>query len=154
MSAPAAARVLATLQRAPRLPPVIVLTSTPHEAWTARARRAGVRAVLRSDAGTDELAAALTATNAGLLAVHPDAVSVASAALATTPTADATTPTPRELEVLEMMAEGMSNRAIAVRLKISRHTVKFHVAALLTKLGAQSRTEAVTAGVRQGLISL
>jgi NarL family two-component system response regulator YdfI len=65
-----------------------------------------------------------------------------------------TTVTPRELEILEMMAEGMSNLTIAARLKISRHTVKFHVASVLTKLGARSRTEAVTAGVRQGLIVL
>jgi DNA-binding CsgD family transcriptional regulator len=53
-----------------------------------------------------------------------------------------------------MMAEGMSNRAIGGRLKISRHTVKFHVASILTKLAARSRTEAVTLGLRHGLISL
>jgi DNA-binding CsgD family transcriptional regulator len=53
-----------------------------------------------------------------------------------------------------MMAEGMSNRRIAVRLGISGYTVKFHVASVLGKLGAASRTEAVTLGVRQGLISL
>ena len=53
-----------------------------------------------------------------------------------------------------MMAEGLSNRTIAMRLKISRYTVKFHVAAILAKLGATSRTEAVTLGVRHGLISL
>jgi DNA-binding NarL/FixJ family response regulator len=153
MSAQAAGRALDVLGRAPRKPPVIVLTSAPHEAWTARARRGGVRAVLRRDASAEELAAAITATKAGLLALHPDAVGGASAATAALP-ADATTLTPRELEVLEMMAEGMRNRAIGVRLKISRHTVKFHVASLLTKLGVRSRTEAVTAGVRQGLISL
>jgi len=55
---------------------------------------------------------------------------------------------------LEMMAEGMSNRAIARHLKISSHTVKFHVASVLGKLGARTRTEAVTAGIRHGLISL
>jgi DNA-binding NarL/FixJ family response regulator len=110
--------------------------------------------VLRSDATADELAAAHEATHAGLLVVHPDAVGVAPAAKPAASIAEAAGPTPRELEVLEMMAEGMSNRAIAARLKISRHTVKFHVAALLTKLGARSRTEAVTAGIREGLISL
>jgi DNA-binding NarL/FixJ family response regulator len=154
MSAAATTRILATLPRGPRTPPIIVVTSTPHEAWTARARRAGVRAVLRSDATADELAAALEATHAGLLVVHPDAVGVVPAANPAASTVEAAGPTPRELEVLEMMAEGMSNRAIAARLKISRHTVKFHVAALLTKLGARSRTEAVTAGIREGLISL
>lgn len=152
MSAAAAQRVLAT--PLPRAAPVIVLTSMPREAWTARARRAGVRAVLRADAGADELAAALAAAHAGLLAIDPDALAIASARTAPPPSAETTTPTPRELEVLEMLAEGMSNRAIAARLKISRHTVKFHVAALLAKLGARTRTEAVTAGVRRGLISL
>jgi DNA-binding CsgD family transcriptional regulator len=58
------------------------------------------------------------------------------------------------VEILEMMAEGMSNRRIAVRLGISGYTVKFHVASVLGKLGAASRTEAVTLGVRNGLISL
>jgi DNA-binding NarL/FixJ family response regulator len=153
MSAPAVGRALEALAHAPQVPPVIVLTSAPHEAWTARARRGGVRAVLRRDATAEELTAAITAAKAGLLALHPDAVGGASATAAA-PSAEPTTLTPREIEVLEMMAEGMSNRAIGVRLKISRHTVKFHVASLLTKLGVRSRTEAVTAGVRQGLISL
>jgi DNA-binding NarL/FixJ family response regulator len=62
--------------------------------------------------------------------------------------------TPRELEILEMIAEGMSNRTIAAHLGISDYTVKFHVASILAKLGAASRTEAVTLGVRHGLISL
>ena len=61
---------------------------------------------------------------------------------------------PREQEILEMLAEGLSNRLIAGRLGISSQTVKFHVAAILAKLGAGSRTEAVTFGLRQGLIGL
>jgi len=153
MSAPAATRALELLTSARRPPPVIVLAPVPHEAWTARARRAGVRAVLRQDASAEELAGAIAAARVGLLALHPDALGAAPRAAVPAGGAPATL-TSRELEVLEMMAEGMSNRAIGVRLKISRHTVKFHVASLLTKLGAGSRTEAVTAGVRQGLISL
>jgi DNA-binding NarL/FixJ family response regulator len=62
--------------------------------------------------------------------------------------------TPRELEVLEVLAEGLSNRAIAQRLSISEHTVKFHVASIFAKLGAENRTDAVLRGVRQGLITL
>jgi two-component system, NarL family, response regulator YdfI len=154
MSAEAAARTLERLASARRIPPVILLTSAPLQAWTARARRAGVRAVLRRDATAGELSAAIAATKAGLFALHPDAVSHAPAAAAALPPGEMTTVTPRELEILEMMAEGMSNLTIAARLKISRHTVKFHVASVLTKLGARSRTEAVTAGVRQGLIVL
>ena len=62
--------------------------------------------------------------------------------------------TRRELEVLEVLAEGLSNRAIASRLGISEHTVKFHVASIFAKLGAENRTDAVRRGVRQGLITL
>ena len=62
--------------------------------------------------------------------------------------------TPREVEVLGMLAEGQSNKAIAHRLGISEHTVKFHVTSIMGKLDAGSRTEAVTRGIRQGLIML
>lgn len=62
--------------------------------------------------------------------------------------------TARELEVLEVLAEGLSNRAIALRLHISEHTVKFHLASIFAKLGAENRTDAVRRGVRLGLITL
>jgi two-component system, NarL family, nitrate/nitrite response regulator NarL len=62
--------------------------------------------------------------------------------------------TPRELEVLELVAEGLSSKLIAVRLGISEHTAKFHVNAIMTKLGVQSRTEAVVRAARLGLLSL
>ena len=62
--------------------------------------------------------------------------------------------TPREMEVLRLLAEGLPNKGIASRLGISDHTVKFHVNAILGKLGAQSRTEAVTRATRLGLILL
>ena len=62
--------------------------------------------------------------------------------------------TPRELEVLVLMAEGLSNKAIAARLAISDQTVKFHVASISGKLGASNRTDAVRRGVRRGLIAL
>jgi two-component system nitrate/nitrite response regulator NarL len=62
--------------------------------------------------------------------------------------------TPREREVLDLLAHGLSNRQIAERLGISEHTAKFHVAAVSGKLGAASRTEAVSRGVRRGLITL
>jgi DNA-binding NarL/FixJ family response regulator len=62
--------------------------------------------------------------------------------------------TPREIEVLGMLAEGQSNKAIAHHLGISEHTVKFHVTSIMTKLNAGSRTEAVTLGIRQGLIMI
>ena len=62
--------------------------------------------------------------------------------------------TAREVEVLELLAEGMSNKAIADRLRISDQTVKFHVASISGKLGAHNRTDAVRRAVRRGLIAL
>jgi len=68
--------------------------------------------------------------------------------------AETRTLTARELEVLRMMAEGAANKTIAWKLNISEHTAKFHVASILTKLNASTRTEAVTVGIRRGLILL
>lgn len=62
--------------------------------------------------------------------------------------------TAREREVLELVSQGLSNKLIARRLQISEHTVKFHISSIFTKLGAASRTEAVSRGSRQGLITL
>ena len=62
--------------------------------------------------------------------------------------------TPRELEVLALLAEGLSNKGIALRLGISDQTVKFHVASITGKLGAHTRTGAVRLAVRRGLITL
>jgi DNA-binding NarL/FixJ family response regulator len=62
--------------------------------------------------------------------------------------------TAREIEVLEALAEGLSNRGIAARLKISDQTVKFHVASVIAKLGAANRTDALRRAVREGLVTL
>ncbi len=62
--------------------------------------------------------------------------------------------TPRETEVLQLAAQGLANKQIAVRLGISEHTIKFHLSSLYAKLGVSSRTEAVRAGVRRGLVVL
>jgi DNA-binding NarL/FixJ family response regulator len=152
LSPAATARALDTLGRARVRPVVIVLTAAPRAAWTARARDRGVCAVLARDASAAELAAAVAGTRAGLLVLDADALSGARTESPAARQPDALTA--REHEVLEMIADGLSNRAIAARLKISRHTVKFHVASVLGKLGASGRAEAVTRGVRQGLISV
>jgi DNA-binding NarL/FixJ family response regulator len=67
---------------------------------------------------------------------------------------DAERLTSREIDVLGELARGASNKAIAARLAISEHTVKFHIASIFAKLAVSSRTEAVTHGVRLGLIML
>lgn len=154
LTSPDLVRTLDQLRRFPSLPAVVLLSSDPRAAWTAQARRAGIRAVLRSDATAEELLAAIAAVRAGLVAFHPDVLKSSAATHSAEPGGGATTLTSREVEILGLMAEGMSNRAIAARLGISSHTAKFHVASILAKLGAGSRTEAVTFGVRQGLIAL
>jgi two-component system, NarL family, nitrate/nitrite response regulator NarL len=98
------------------------------------------------------LVAAVHAVAAGLHVVDPR---LATAALPQGAPSDAVDPlSPREHEVLTLVAAGHPNKAIARALGISEHTVKFHVSALLGKLGATSRTEAVTLATRRGLLSL
>jgi two-component system, NarL family, nitrate/nitrite response regulator NarL len=150
-----AGRAIGTLEAAAEatpLPPVILLVDDVRAAWTAAARRAGVRAILDHRAEADEIAAALTASLAGLVTLHPEVFRAEARATVAEDTERALTL--REVEILEMLAEGLRNQAIARRLRISTYTVKFHVASILDKLGAGSRTEAVTRGVRRGLISL
>jgi DNA-binding NarL/FixJ family response regulator len=136
---------------------IVVLSDHSEPRWFAEAVRAGVRAALPSDVSADQLVAALEAAAAGLIVLHPaelDAMFPA-AERASRPLADLTEPlTPRESEVLQMLASGLANKEIAARLAISEHTVKFHVASILGKLGAGSRTEAVSLGIRRGIVLL
>ena len=121
---------------------------------------AGVRAVLRNDISSDQLVAALQAVASGLLVLHPTQTLTpvnangfpSSRSAGLEELAEALTP--RESEVLQMLAGGLGNKEIAAKLAISEHTVKFHVASILGKLGAASRTEAVSLGIRRGLILL
>jgi DNA-binding NarL/FixJ family response regulator len=153
-SPPALARMLDEFAALPRRVPLLALTTDPRAAWTTKARRAGLRAVLRSDVSSDALRAAVAAVAQDLVVIDLDAAESGRAAAVPTTGADRGALTAREREILEMLAEGLGNRAIASRLGISRFTVKFHVAAILAKLGAASRTEAVTVGVRRGLIAV
>ena len=107
--------------------------------------------MLARDVGAAGLQAALTAVAQGMLVLDPELTPVAPHA----PPGDAVEAlTRRELEVLRLLAEGSPNKAIAYRLDISEHTVKFHVNSIFTKLQAQSRTEAVAIATRLGLILL
>ena len=135
----------------------IVLADQASPGWTAEALRAGIRAVLPSDVSPEQLWAALEATAAGLVVMHPREASAAFPAPAATAAPRSELPEPltrRESEVLQMLAGGLANKEIAARLSISDHTVKFHVASILGKLGASTRTEAVSIGIRQGLVLL
>jgi DNA-binding NarL/FixJ family response regulator len=136
---------------------VVVLSEQPKTAWLSNALRAGVRAVLPRDATPEQLRAALEAAVAGLVVVHPSEVSAVlpAPAASSTPVRELPEPlTPREREVLQMISAGLGNKEIAGKLSISEHTVKFHVASILGKLGASTRTEAVSIGIRHGLVLL
>ena len=128
-----------------------VLAVLTDEAQAAEALGAGARGVVLRDVGGPRLAAAVHAVAEGLMVLD---VSAAESVLRPRPPSPATIEhlTPREQEVLQLLAQGLSNKLIAARLGISDHTVKFHVNAILGKLGAQSRTEAIAQAARLGLV--
>lgn len=135
--------------------PVVVLLPDPEGA--SAVWHAGARALLTRDVPADRLTAALTSALTGLISLDPALTTGLFTIPASTPDEDGDhydDLTPRELEVLNLIAEGQSNRAIAYSLNISAHTVKFHVNSILTKLNAGSRTEAVVRATRLGLILL
>lgn len=114
-------------------------------------------ALLRRDTDGQELSMAVRAVASHLVALDPRlAEQMLFRPVAMRRSVESATDelSPREREVLQLVAEGLSNRAIAGRLYISEHTVKFHVASILAKLGAESRTEAVRLGARRGLVIL
>jgi two-component system, NarL family, response regulator YdfI len=136
---------------------VVVWSEQPKADWLSKAFRAGVRAVLLRDTTPEQLRAALEAVAAGLVVVHPSEVNAVLPAPAALSSPIGELPealTPREREVLQMISAGLGNKEIAGRLTISEHTVKFHVASILGKLGASTRTEAVSIGIRRGLVLL
>jgi len=133
---------------APALPVVVLSADAP----SLEALRSGARAVLPEDAAPRQIIAAIYAAAAGLAVVpaNESAPLLPHASLE-----QATEPlTAREMDVIEMLAEGLSNKAIAHRLSISEHTAKFHVNSILAKLRAGTRTEAVMRGIRLGLVKI
>lgn len=142
-----------------RTPAVVLLVDAPDVAAAGGALRSGVRAILPRTAGEAEILAAVEAAAAGLISLSTEVVEALLALLpapAARPLAGTPSPalTPREAEVLAMLAEGLGNKGIARRLGISDHTVKAHVASILGKLRVSTRTEAVAVGARLGLILL
>jgi DNA-binding NarL/FixJ family response regulator len=136
----------------PAGPPVVAIVTDEMDAREALA--AGARAALPRDADGESLAAAVRAAAQGLMVLDE---SFASALLRGAPAVAPDLPealTPREIEVLQLLTQGLANKAIAQRLGISDHTAKFHVNAILGKLGAQSRSEAIVQAVRLGLVAL
>src|SRR3974390_2677095 len=129
-----------------------LLTDDATPTFVNRALRAGVRGILPVEVDGNQLSAAIRAIAQGLVVLYPseDRLSRRTGLEAYA----VETLTPREKEVLQMLALGRSNKEIAARLKISEHTAKFHVASVLGKLGAATRAEAVSIAMRRGLILL
>ncbi len=132
--------------------PVVVLVGRPELATTAW--RAGARGILPRTADTGELILALVTAAGGLIAVDPNLFPPPGSLRSAPPGEPTEAPTPRELEVLALIADGLSSKEIARQLGISEHTVKFHVNMVMSKLGARSRTEAVVIAARLGLIPI
>lgn len=133
---------------------VPILALLPGEELAPDVWAAGAAGILPRDSLPEQLSAALSTVAQGLRVLGPDFTA------RLTPTDRPALPqlseplTPREMEVLQLLAEGLTNKAIAHELAVSEHTVKFHVNAIMSKLDAQSRTEAVVSAMRLGLLLL
>jgi len=127
---------------------IVLLVPEPDPAVVNQIRRAGVGGVLQSNASSEQIVQAIKSVRSGLM--------VFDRALAPQSPDDELLEqlTPRENEVLRLLADGLGNKEIAVKLSVSEHTIKFHIHSILGKLGAASRTEAVTRGLRRGIIEL
>lgn len=153
---PDGAEVDAVIEQTPRGVPVLALVGAG--AQPMKLFHAGARGVLRRDATPDQLSAASVAVASGLCTI--DETLLGNMVPASPRPSDgpiAANPielTPREHQVLELVAEGLSNKLIGVRLDISEHTAKFHVNSLLEKLEADTRTDAVVRAARRGLLLL
>ena len=148
-------------------PPWIVLVDDPEPAWLADALRGNLRGLLPRDALESEVLAALEAVGNGLFCCHPEHLArlVPGAGGGLGPRGDGPVPTDtprrppqggaltsREREILMRLAAGLGNKQIASQLAISEHTVKFHLGSIYSKLDANTRAEAVAAGLRRGLV--
>lgn len=137
---------------------IVLLVDDANTERDLDAFRNGIKAVLPRNMSPAGIIAAVEAVGVGLTVLPPESLdnllreSTALHRAVSPPLVEALTP--REIEVLGMMVEGWGNKEISTRLGISEHTVKFHVASIMGKLNASSRTEAVTSGIRHGLIML
>jgi NarL family two-component system response regulator YdfI len=134
---------------------LMILTEDP-ESLAVDVLGSGLRAILPRYATPEEIIAAIQAAATGLVALHPDIFDSMLSRIRPGQQSELDPSgqilTPREIEVLRMIAEGLGNKEIASKLSISDHTVKFHISSIFAKLGASNRAEAVTLGIRHGLI--
>jgi DNA-binding NarL/FixJ family response regulator len=142
---------LRLIRSGPGTPRVVVLTSFPADNRVVEAMRAGAAGYLLKDAQPAELLAAIRSAHSGGSPLHPDAAARLVGELRRPPDAAAEL-TAREREVLELLARGLPNKTIALRLSLSEKTVKAHVSAVLRKLGVTDRTQAALKAVREHLV--
>ena len=137
---------------------IVLLTDVSHARSISRLLRSGVRAILSRESDPDDVLSAIYAAYDGLVLLSTPTAESLAAVYGDQPleVEDELSEeiTSRETDVLRMLAEGFVNKDIAARLGISEHTVKFHISSILDKLGASTRTEAVTLGIRRGLIPI
>lgn len=142
--------------------PTILLTIDPTTVVSRRAARFGICSVLPLDVTTPQLLTAFAAASEGLAVTMPfpfveganAKVGLEADLVESVDNAFSEHLTGREIEVLRLVANGRSNKQIASLLQISEHTAKFHVSSVLAKLGAISRTEAVSLGIIRGLVAI
>lgn len=139
------------IENAPKGVPVLALVSAAEK--VRELVRAGVKGVLNRDASSERLCAASIAVAAGLCTLDEQTLEELVSPRSTEARAT-TLLTPREQQVLELLAEGLSNKVIALRLDISEHTAKFHVNSILDKLEADTRTDAVVRAARSGMLAI
>ncbi len=137
---------------------IVLLTEVTEARSISRLLRSGVRAILSRESDPDDVLSAIYASYDGLVLLSTPTAESLAAVYGDQPLeveAELSEEiTSRETDVLRMLAQGLVNKDIAARLGISEHTVKFHISAILDKLGASTRTEAVTLGIRRGLIPI
>jgi DNA-binding NarL/FixJ family response regulator len=157
--------VLNPLRRALPALTILILSDSAQDRRVAHALSLGARGYILRDATVTEMANAIRAAHSGILVLHP---ALAAPLIETAKQAEETARenpdeggvelieplSARELDVLRLMARGKANKQIAAELVITEHTVKFHIRAILGKLGAANRTEAVTLALQKGLVSL
>ena len=160
-----AAAMVNFLQSVPAGTGSVALIDDPDPAWVRSALRASIHAVIGRDANIEDMQLALQAADAGFVLLHPTSVHGLLQSNAITEIDEITGAgithenmledlTARESEVLRLVSIGLGNKEIAARLAISEHTAKFHISSILSKLHAGSRTEAVSLGIRKGLIPI
>lgn len=169
-----AAAMLDFLQDAPADTGSVALIDDPDPTWVRSALSASIHAIISRDATTEDMQMALQAAEAGFVLLHPTSVHglLQNNAIdemrdingedmdhENLPREDIVEDlledlTARESEVLRLVSLGLGNKEIAVHLAISEHTAKFHISSILGKLHAGSRTEAVSLGIRKGLIPI